>query len=202
MGLLQLMLSWVNRTVVLVSVILFMLTVMCKETDIPFSQASLRVAHLCSFSAWFGTSVWVSFIAGVVLMRAVDIETFGLAQTKLFDAYFRFSLLCLAVAGFSAVGLSSTRGDGGAVMGTTPFLVALGCVASNLFFFGPQTTISMMERRRVCKELGVDRKSLDPRVRKLSKRFGMFHGVCNLLNLASLACGAVHLCSLAGRLNL
>lgn len=49
MGLLQLLLSWVNRTVVLVSVVLFMLTMMCKETDIPFSQASLRVAHLCSF---------------------------------------------------------------------------------------------------------------------------------------------------------
>lgn len=50
-------------------------------------------------------------------------------------------------------------------MGTTPFLIALGCVASNLLFFGPQTTTSMTERRRVCKELGVDRKSLDPRVR-------------------------------------
>lgn len=49
MGLLQLMLSWVNRTVVLVSVVLFMVTLMCKETDMPFSQASLRVAHLCSF---------------------------------------------------------------------------------------------------------------------------------------------------------
>ena len=92
-------------------------------------------------------------------------ETFGLAQTKLFDAYFRFSLLCLAVAGFSAAGLSSTGGGGDAVIGTTPFFIALGCVASNLFFFGPQTTISMMERRRVCKELGVDRKSLDPQVR-------------------------------------
>eukprot|EP00904_Undaria_pinnatifida_P006065 jgi/Undpi1/2589/HiC_scaffold_13.g05968.m1 len=202
MGLLQLMLSWVNRIVVLVSVVLFMLTLMCKETDLPFSQASIRVAHLCSFSAWFGASIWVSFIAGVVLMKAVDIETFGLAQTKLFDAYFRFSLLCLAVAGFSAAGLSSTREGGDPVLGKTPFLVALGCVALNLFFFGPQTTISMMERRRVCKELGVDRKSLDPQVRRLSKRFGMFHGVCNMLNLASLACGAVHVCALAGRLNL
>lgn len=43
---------------------------------------------------------------------------------------------------------------------------------------------------------------LETQVRKLSKRFGMFHGVCNLLNLVSLACGAVHLCSLAGQLNL
>lgn len=39
-------------------------------------------------------------------------------------------------------------------------------------------------------------------VRKLSKRFGMFHGICNLLNLAALACGSVHLCALAGRLSL
>ena len=49
MGLLQLLLSWVNRTVVLVSVVLFMLTMMCKETDIPsVSYTHLTLPTICS----------------------------------------------------------------------------------------------------------------------------------------------------------
>ncbi|CAB1098135.1 unnamed protein product [Ectocarpus sp. CCAP 1310/34] len=207
MGVLDLMLPWITRAAVLVSVVLLTLTTLHRHSDIPLSQATLRVAHLCSFSVWFGTSVWVSFIAGIVLMRAVTIETFGLAQAKLFDAYFKFSLLCLAVAGFTGAALSSSssaRSDGedGSAVGTTPFLVAVACVVANLVFFSPQTTITMMERSRVCKELGVDRTSPDPRVRKLSKRFGMFHGITNLINLVALACGAIHLCALAERLSL
>lgn len=89
-------------------------------------------------------------------------DNFGVAQSKLFEAYFLFSFLCLAVAGFSAAGLAAQQGA--AVMAVTPFVVALGCIAVNLFFFGPQTTITMMERRRVCKDLGVDRKSAHPEV--------------------------------------
>ncbi|CAM9538798.1 unnamed protein product [Pylaiella littoralis] len=208
MGLLDLMLSWVNRVVILASVVLLTLTTLTKQANIPLSQATLRLGHLCSFSAWFGTSVWVSFIAGVVLMRAVNMDNFGLAQAKLFDAYFKFSLLCLAVAGFTATALTSSsfssvdEESNGTAIKAWPFLVALVCVVANLVFFSPQTTITMMERRRVCRELGVERNSPDPQVRKLSKRFGMFHGICNLLNLVALACGSVHLCALAGQLNL
>lgn len=99
-------------------------------------------------------------------------DTFGRAQAKLFDAYFRFSLLCLAMAGFSGAVLlvrgppadvPGNRADG-APVGAAPFFVAVLCVAANLFFLGPQTTITMFERQRVCKELGVDRKSSHPEV--------------------------------------
>eukprot|EP00903_Cladosiphon_okamuranus_P009038 g8641.t1 len=206
MGFLDVMLSWVNRVVILVSVLLLTLTTLSKQDSLPLSRSTLILGHLGSFSIWFGTSVWVSFVAGIVLMRAINIDNFGLAQAKLFDAYFKFSLLCLAVAGFTAAALvttsTSSDGDKGAKLGAVPFLVAVTMVALNLVFFGPQTTITMMERRRVCRELGVDRSSKDPQVRKLSKRFGMFHGISNLLNLVALACGCVHLCALAARLSL
>lgn len=95
-------------------------------------------------------------------------DNFGLAQAKLFDAYFKFSLLCLAVAGFTAAALASTstssEGDEAAKLGAAPFLVAVTAVVLNLVFFSPQTTITMMERRRVCRELGVERTSADPQV--------------------------------------
>lgn len=55
-----------------------------------------------------------------------------------------------------------------------------------------------------CSRLRNDKNNNNPhaQVRKLSKRFGMFHGITNLLNLVALACGCVHLCALAGRLGL
>lgn len=57
---------------------------------------------------------------------------------------------------------------------------------------------------RVVPRLRNDKNNNNPhaQVRKLSKRFGMFHGITNLLNLVALACGCVHLCALAGRLGL
>lgn len=48
MGALQLLLSWVNRAVILVSLLLFVVAGMAKEGSIPLSRASLRVAHLIS----------------------------------------------------------------------------------------------------------------------------------------------------------
>lgn len=80
--------------------------------------------------------------------------------------------MCLATLGFSGAGLAAQDpvpdapgvGTEGGTMGTAIYLIALSCVAANLFFFGPQTTITMFERRRVCKELGVDRKSGHPEV--------------------------------------
>lgn len=39
-------------------------------------------------------------------------------------------------------------------------------------------------------------------VRKLSKRFGMFHGMSNLLNLVGLICGLIHASTLGSRLAL
>lgn len=113
-------------------------------------------------------------------------DNFGLAQAKLFDAYFKFSLLCLAIAGFTAAALVSTStssdagggDDDGTKLGAAPFLVALTTVILNLVFFSPQTTITMMERRRVCRELGVDRTSADPQVHTDPTLVVVCVGVC------------------------
>lgn len=73
------------------------------------------------------------------------------------------------MAGFSGAGLGYKKDDSDsesppAAMSVIPFFIAMVSVMINLFFLSPQTTITMMERRRVCRELGVDRKSMDPRV--------------------------------------
>lgn len=49
MGILDTLLSWVNRVVIMVSVLCIALTLMAKQNDIPLSKASLRLGHLLSF---------------------------------------------------------------------------------------------------------------------------------------------------------
>lgn len=49
MGFLDLMLSWVNRVVILVSVLLLALTTLTKQDNLPLSRSTLLVGHLCSF---------------------------------------------------------------------------------------------------------------------------------------------------------
>lgn len=66
MGLLDFMLSWVNRVVILVSVVLLTLTTLSKQDSLPLSRSTLLVGHLCSFrcvvgttgSVWHGVSSW------------------------------------------------------------------------------------------------------------------------------------------------
>lgn len=49
MGFLDLMLSWVNRVVILVSVLLLTLTTLNKQDNLPLSRSTLLVGHLLSF---------------------------------------------------------------------------------------------------------------------------------------------------------
>lgn len=49
MGLLDVMLSWVNRVVLLVSVLLLTLMTLSKQDNLPLSRSTLLVGHLCSF---------------------------------------------------------------------------------------------------------------------------------------------------------
>ncbi|CAM9466719.1 unnamed protein product [Choristocarpus tenellus] len=169
--LLEVFLPWGNRVIILVSVLLLLL-ISGISPDVPLSQSTLWILHLIAFSSWFGATVWVTFVAGIVLLNAVDRDTFGNAQAKLLDAFFRFSFLFLAFSIGSAVALK-----GATTVQTTdeaersPLLpackalgVALICVLANLVWIAPKTTKIMFERRRLCKELGVDRKDLNPEV--------------------------------------
>ncbi|KAF5908143.1 transmembrane protein, partial [Clarias magur] len=48
----------------------------------------VKVLHLLFISFTWGMQVWVSFIAGLVLLSKVSLHTFGLVQSKLFPMYF------------------------------------------------------------------------------------------------------------------
>ena len=106
---------------------------------------------------------------------------FGQLQAAHFRAYFRFLFWLLGLALFTA------RGLGTEVVPFEPLVYCLPPVLLNLFVLGPRTETVMHQRHKLMKELGTtDTKNPDPAVRKLSKQFGMFHGLSNLSNLVAM----------------
>ena len=45
--------------------------------------------HLLSFSIWFGTVVYTTFVAGITMFKNLPRRTFGALQSKLFPLYFQ-----------------------------------------------------------------------------------------------------------------
>jgi hypothetical protein len=52
--------------------------------------------HLLSFSIWFGTLVYTTFVAGITMFKNLPKRVFGTLQSKLFPLYFR---LCSGMIG-------------------------------------------------------------------------------------------------------
>ena len=153
------------------------------------------VLHLLAFSSWFGCSIWVSFIAGIIMFQNLPRHTFGRLQSKLFPAYFRFSSLCIVGAIYASGKISSIGYEN-----SQSLVIILVTILLNLFYFEPQTTKVMYERHVVERKLGTGheigvlkpadpKKANDPELKALSKKFGMLHGISTLLNLGALAAG-------------
>lgn len=170
--------------------------------------------HLLAFSSWFGCSVWVSFIAGIVMFKTLPRHTFGRLQSKLFPAYFLFSAGAIIIAIVtSGAFLSSSDGTAGDTATTIPYslIIILACTLLNMLYFEPATTRVMYQRHAVEKRLGTGheigkirpddpKKANDPQLKALSKTFGMLHGVSTLLNLAALGFGCAWLSKCAERI--
>ncbi|KAL7526597.1 hypothetical protein ACHAWF_001839 [Thalassiosira exigua] len=151
----------------------------------------LALLHLLSFSSWFGCSVWVSFVAGLVMFRNLPRHVFGRLQARLFPAYFLFSAVAVVVAIASA---SALEWD------ATPLYAVLITILVNLVYLEPETTRVMFERHAVERRLGTGHevgqlkpkdpeKANDPELKRLSKKFGALHGMSTLMNLAALGVG-------------
>ena len=156
------------------------------------SNHTVVLIHILAFSSWFGCSIWVTFVAGIVMFKTLPRHVFGRLQSRLFPAYFQFSVVTLVVA------IATSEG--------TPYslLSILACALLNLLYFEPATTRVMYQRHAVEKRLGTGhevgklkpedpKKANDPELKALSKTFGMLHGISSLLNLAALGFGCVWL---------
>jgi hypothetical protein len=159
-------------------------------------QHVLTLVHLLSFMSWFGCSIWVSFVAGIVMFQNLPRHTFGRLQSKLFPVYFMFSAVMLVLSITSASALSWSQHS----YNFLPLYTILATILINLIYLEPNTTAVMFERHVVERKLGTGQEvgiikpkdpkiANDPELKALSKKFGMLHGMSTLMNLVALAVG-------------
>ena len=116
--------------------------------------------HLFSFASFFGCSMWVSFVAGLVMFKNMPRHNFGRLQAKLFPRYFQFCLItvgiCLAQEVPSQIMMMMRSGhDDNNNNSTSSFLsdtnqcynliAIFGILLLNLKYFEPRTTAVMFE---------------------------------------------------------
>ncbi|CAD7924822.1 unnamed protein product [Amoebophrya sp. A25] len=166
--------------------------------------------HVFCFASWFGCSMWVSFVAGLVMFNNLPRHVFGRLQAKLFPRYFQFSVIFVSCAllphlvpgsVLERTALAKTV----ALPQNQQFNLAaiIGILLLNLLYFEPRTTAVMFERHKVEVKLGTGHeigqlkpsdpaKANDPELVALSKRFGKLHGISTSLNLIALCLGVWH----------
>jgi len=169
--------------------------------------------HLLSFASFFGCTMWVTFVAGLVMFRNMPRHAFGRLQAKLFPRYFQFSIIMVGMC--ICLDLMTTKTNTLLKLSKPQqmnlYFIFLTLLV-NLLIIEPKTTAIMFERHIVERRLGtgqevgklkpVDpKKALDPELVALSKRFGMMHGISSTLNLATVCLAAWHLCWLGSKLN-
>jgi hypothetical protein len=155
------------------------------------------------------------------MFKTLPRHVFGRLQSRLFPAYFQFSVVTIivAIATSSAIVTSSSRDDESSTSAATannnsiPYslIVILACTLLNLLYFEPATTRVMYQRHAVEKRLGTGheigkirpddpKKANDPQLKALSKTFGMLHGISTLLNLGALGFGCAWLSRCASQM--
>lgn len=173
--------------------------------------ALLRLAYLMAFASTFGSSLWVTFIGGIIQYKVLPRHQFGNLQAKSLPVYFRLvsisTSLCLAAfALLHPLGKATPTEKGQlAALGIT-----LAATLLNILILEPATTAVMKERHKIEREEGIGAEvglSKNREVAKgntqlaaINKRFGMYHGMSSLANLFSFGGILVHTWYLACRL--
>ena len=140
-----------------------------KENPALYSKLAI-LNHLFSFASWFGCSMWISFVGGLVMFNNLPRHVFGRLQSKLFPRYFQFSLLMMIWSSVSwivwFINKRLQTGKNEELMKMildivqehqTPVLLhlsILGSICLNLIYFEPKTTATMFKRHLIEKKIG------------------------------------------------
>ncbi|CAK9867125.1 unnamed protein product [Sphagnum jensenii] len=171
----------------------------------------ISLLHLLSFATSFGSSLWVSFIGGIIMFKNLPRHQFGNLQAQMFPVYFKLVAACGAICVISVTILHPwSVATGFERLQVVVLGGSLGATLLNLFYFQPLTIKVMTQRHKVERqenigsEVGMSRNSevakRNPELAKLNKRFGMIHGFSSLCNLFSFACLSFHSWYLASQM--
>lgn len=170
--------------------------------------------HLFSFASWFGCSMWVNFISGIVMFKTLPRHTFGRLQAALFPRFFQYSAVCIGICILTDVMMSGLNKKSLVPLVQLFNLIAIFVtILMNLLVLEPKTTRIMYLRHKVERRLGTGHeigqlkpsdpeKAKDPELVELTKQFGMYHGMSASLSLLGLASGIWHIFWLSGMIQM
>jgi len=162
-------------------------------------HTATKLLHLGSVATWFGTQIWVTFVAGIVMFTVLPRQMFGLVQSKLFPKYFLSGTFCSGIALATYAGHHPYRhwhGDykmQGWILGTM-----LAANVANCYIIEPVTTEQMFRCHKYEREHGESGQEVgmslseglkgDEKYMALRSKFFRLHGVSSVLNMFSLGC--------------
>ncbi|KAK8199068.1 hypothetical protein HDK77DRAFT_496291 [Phyllosticta capitalensis] len=163
------------------------------------SFASLRDPapyHLLAYGTLLGSTIFQSFIGGVVAFRVLPRPQFASLQTKIFPVYFSLQTV-LPIALYLTAPPSSPLTSSPVGGSTATALIAAMGVAglANLVVVGPATTSVMKERKH--QETRDGKKSYDAgphsaEMQALNRKFAVMHGVSSAMNLVVLGAAVAY----------
>ncbi|CAO1599933.1 hypothetical protein XANCAGTX0491_003638 [Xanthoria calcicola] len=170
---------------------------------------SLAPYHILTYGTLLGSSIFQSFIGGVVAYNCLPRPQFATLQTAIFPIYFSLQSACPVLLALTYPGSSTSNhsvlGGGGstAPSGYTGFLAPenrwsmaapmaaiLAANLLNLVWAGPRTNEIMRLRKHQETRDGKKAYEAPPHskaMQKLNKDFSRMHGMSASLNLAALA---------------
>lgn len=146
--------------------------------------------HLLSYGTLLGSTLFQSFIGGIIAFRVLPRPQFSVLQQHTFPTYFTLQSIIPVV-----LALTYPRGRGGPAAlyrgGENKLVVSLFATmfitaVANWAWLGPATTRCMRERKH--QETRDGKKSYDAgphstEMERLNKKFSTLHGASSLLNL-------------------
>jgi len=138
------------------------------------SPSMLATTNLVAVSAQLGSQIYVAGVSGPTMFLNMQRSDFGDIQSRLFPKYGMVGLTSGMLA-LTSYHLAHNR-----VLDVCSYLLvgSLGVYILNSFLIFPVTTKYMYQLREA--------KAADKNVKEAGMRFGIWHGISNLLNLASL----------------
>ncbi|KAI8468559.1 MAG: hypothetical protein J3K34DRAFT_426860 [Monoraphidium minutum] len=148
------------------------------------SPQGAAFVHVIAYGALLGTILFNTFVVGLTMFSNMPRQMFGRVQAKMFPKYFSLTtgaaLVLIAGHVLSPAGLSL------AAPGVTALLTAAGLSILNWLAIEPYVTAQMFARYEI--ENKASKTSEDEaEIKRLYKKFGMWHGISSLNNLGVLA---------------
>jgi len=150
------------------------------------SPAALTTLNLASMSIQFGTQSYVAFVGGPTMFVNLPRQVFGDIQARLFP---KVGMLCMSTGAFTLASYSVNHATD---MATYLLASSLLINVFNSFLIFPKVTEYMMALRKH-DEGSEERK-------KAGMRFGITHGISNLINFGSMIANLGYIYIIASRI--